>query len=83
MASGLMHSIGLRDNESITVRTIIYEGEEVIHFADRVMYLTHKQFEECYKKWNSGSTIEEAFPTLSSLERGFLLNGNMEVVAEA
>jgi hypothetical protein len=47
------------------------------HFGANSMNikLSYDEFEEGYEKWKGGELIQNAFPTLSSVEREFLMTG--------
>lgn len=69
------HSVRYYDAKRITVRTMICEGDKVVHYADRVINMTYDEFKSCYEKWNNGEMIQNAFPTLSAEDREHLLSG--------
>lgn len=58
-----------------TKKTVTIQAVGMFGSNDMVLPLTHEKFMECYDKWQSGAMVQEAFPTLNTQQREFLITG--------
>ena len=71
------HSVGLMAPQKITVRSIITDTvTNKSWWADEIFPISYATWKECYEKWLTGATVQDAFPMLNAHQREHLLTAN-------